>query len=209
LAKRLITIGIYVLIGLILYTQKDWFLAWTHHNSYSAMLVCTLFVALLVFVPAVPFIMVASAIGAGFGVAAGTGITLTGATFGSVVMFCLARTGFQDWARRFIGKYHQIREYEAFLTKRAFLSVLVCRLVPIIPSPVVNIVAGLTEMKFWPFLLATALGKLPMMIVYTLAGDQMSQKGWKGFLLVYGPYWLGIVIIGSLILYKRNLRKFE
>jgi uncharacterized membrane protein YdjX (TVP38/TMEM64 family) len=209
LVKKLATILIYVAIGVIMYTQKDWFLAWTHKESTDAIFVCSLFVALLVFVPAVPFIMVAGAIGAGFGAGTGTLITLSGATFGSILMFYLARSSFQDWAKRLVSKYKQIHEYEEFLTKRAFLSVLFCRLIPVVPSPVVNIVAGLTEMRFWPFFVATVIGKLPMMFIYCLAGDQMSQKGWKGFLVVYGPYWLAIMIIASVFLYKRNIGRIE
>src|ERR1700730_14941072 len=206
LVKKIAILLIYVCIGILIYSQKANLLAWTHHDSYIAILISMLFVALLVFVPAVPFILVAGTIGAGFGIWLGTIITLFGATLGSVVMFYLARTGFQDIARKWIGKYKQVKQYEHYLTERAFISVLLFRLIPVVPSPVVNAMFGLSNMRFLPFFIATLVGKLPMIFVYSWAGNQMTVKGWKGFLMIYGPYTLAIMIITFIFVYKQSMR---
>lgn len=44
---------------------------------------------------------------------------------------------------------------------------LVCRLLPFVPFDPVSYAAGLTSLRFWPFMLATGVGQLPATIVYS------------------------------------------
>ncbi|MBF8407575.1 TVP38/TMEM64 family protein, partial [Klebsiella pneumoniae] len=56
----------------------------------------------------------------------------------------------------------------------------VCRLLPFVPFDPVSYAAGLTSLRFWPFMLATGVGQLPATIVYS----------WAGSLLTGGTFWL-------------------
>ena len=59
-------------------------------------------------------------------------------------------------------------------------TILVCRLLPFVPFDPVSYAAGLTSLRFWPFMLATGVGQLPATIVYS----------WAGSLLTGGTFWL-------------------
>nr|WP_256927300.1 VTT domain-containing protein [Klebsiella quasipneumoniae] len=59
-------------------------------------------------------------------------------------------------------------------------TILVCRLLPFVPFDPVSYAAGLTSLRFWPFMLATGVGQLPATIVYS----------WAGSLLTGGAFWL-------------------
>ncbi|STR97339.1 alkaline phosphatase [Klebsiella pneumoniae] len=61
-----------------------------------------------------------------------------------------------------------------------YKTILVCRLLPFVPFDPVSYAAGLTSLRFWPFMLATGVGQLPATIVYS----------WAGSLLTGGTFWL-------------------
>lgn len=62
----------------------------------------------------------------------------------------------------------------------SWFSAMVCRLLPFVPFDPVSYAAGLTSLRFWPFMLATGVGQLPATIVYS----------WAGSLLTGGTFWL-------------------
>ncbi|RYD06876.1 hypothetical protein N752_01745 [Desulforamulus aquiferis] len=53
--------------------------------------------------------------------------------------------------------------------------VFMARLIPIIPSSIISYVAGLSRMNYRGFFVATAIGKLPEIIIYTALGHSFSQ----------------------------------
>lgn len=57
---------------------------------------------------------------------------------------------------------------------------LVCRLLPFVPFDPVSYAAGLTSLRFWPFMLATGVGQLPATIVYSGPGvcSPGAPSGW-------------------------------
>ncbi len=52
----------------------------------------------------------------------------------------------------------------------------VCRLLPFVPFDPVSYAAGLTSLRFWPFMLATGVGQLPATIVYS-SGRESAHRG--------------------------------
>lgn len=62
------------------------------------------------------------------------------------------------------------------------------------PSAAINAIAGVTKVHFWSFLLATALGKFPTMLAFTLAGAQFRKNQLLTGLMI-GLYVLVIFLI--------------
>jgi len=118
-----------------------------------------------VFTP-LPLFLVAGTIGFVFGVFQGTVITLTGSLAGAVAAFYLARglrCGLISRTAEFPWRADGLR------------LVFLARMVPVIPSSLVSYVAGASRMRFSSFFLATVLGSLPEIVLYTFLGRSVGQ----------------------------------
>ncbi|MDT0269448.1 VTT domain-containing protein [Streptomyces sp. DSM 44915] len=111
------------------------------------------------------------------GVLFGAGYGLALATLGTVLGALL---GF--WAGRALGREallpvlrsRRLAGLERRLTERAFGSVLLARLLPVLPFAVVNLGAAVSRMRWAPFAAATALGTAPGNAVWVLAGASVA-----------------------------------
>ncbi|BCJ86868.1 TVP38/TMEM64 family protein [Effusibacillus dendaii] len=203
--RKWITVLLCIAIIAVGYWQKDLLMSMIRAGGAIAVLVAILLVAITVFFPVVPFIVIASVVGDVFGAWAGTFITLTGAMLGSLVMFTMARYGFRQWAQNSLAKYPKIKEYEQYFENNAFASILFVRLVPVIPTQAVNILSGVSLVSWWTFFAASLLGKLPSNLVFNLAGSSFGHNKWMSF-IIYGAYFLAITIAAFVYLRKRQFR---
>jgi uncharacterized membrane protein YdjX (TVP38/TMEM64 family) len=108
-----------------------------------------------------------------YGVLPAIVFTIVAATSGAIVLFYMARYLFgnglqKKYAERLNGFNRAFKEQGAYY----LLSV---RLTPIIPFVVVNIFAGLTLVPVSTFIWTTALGMIPVTIVYACAGQQLQS----------------------------------
>ncbi|KAA6452771.1 TVP38/TMEM64 family protein [Bacillus swezeyi] len=175
-------------------THKDSWLDLIKAGGIYSVLFSALFVAACVFFPIVPFVIIAGLNGALFGIINGVLITLSGSMLGTMLLFFLARYGFRDWARMKLTKYPRIHEYEAYFNRNAFTAVLLGRLIPVVPSVVMNIVCGLSKVRWAVFFTASTLGKIPNVLVISIAGANFSQNKLISF-GIYGVYMLIIVLM--------------
>lgn len=206
--RKILSVTIILGIIIIGYLQKGVFLEWIHAGGTFSVLVSILFIAILAFFPIVPFIFAAGVIGAVFGTWAGSAITLSGALLGAMVMFALARYGFRNWAQEYLQKYPKAKEYESYFEKNAFLGILLVRVIPVVPSPAVNILSGITLVPWHTFLLASAIGKLPSNLIFNLAGSSFGQSKLTSVLL-YGIYFLVITVLAYFYMKKQQSKQQE
>ncbi len=192
--KKLVTLSIYAGLIVILFINKGLFLNWIRSGDELSIMISILLFALLVFFPAVPFIVAAGIIGASYGVINGSIIILSGVITGTIVMFLMARYGFQDWGQRMLEKYPKIIQYETYFEQNAFIGILGLRLVPIIPSPLLNVLCGITKVRILIFISASLLGKLPRTVIFTIAGLQATQNTILS-ISIYVVYFLLISIL--------------
>lgn len=129
------------------------------------------------------------AAGAVFGLAQGLLVVVVGACAGAVLAFYLARAVGRDGLHRLTGvRTHRLDEQ---LARRGFLTVLVARLIPVVPFTIVNYLAGVTTLRMPVFLAATALGMLPATTAYVALGAYGSAPGsW--------PFWAALTALGVL-----------
>lgn len=148
-----------------------------------------------------PGSMVAAANGIVFGIWWGTLLSWVGGMLGAAVSFGLARWLGQDAVARLVGRARLDRANE--LSKRdGFWIVLAARLMPLVSFDFVSYLAGLSQMRFSQFLLATAVGMLPGTFAWTAIGHDLAQaqtSTWRlSFLALFavaallgGRWWLG------------------
>jgi uncharacterized membrane protein YdjX (TVP38/TMEM64 family) len=202
MVKKVVSLCILVMIIVVGYLQKDELLSLVHTGGYLSILISMLLVSICVFFPIIPFPVLAGVIGGVFGATQGMIVSLTGAMVGTMGFFYLSRYGFRDYAQQKLMNYPKVQEYEAFLNRNSFLAILSCRLIPIIPAPVVNIVCGLSSVKWLTFFIASTIGKIPNILILSYAGASFSSNKLFSFGL-YGGYILLIFLINFVIMYKK------
>ena len=154
--------------------------------------------------PALPFTVAGGAI---FGHVRGTLLSWVAATVGTMLGYLLARGIGRETARRWIAK----RKVGAALTEStSFLTLVRLRLVPVIPLSVVNFAAGLARTRFGVYVAATAIGILPVTIVFTYFADSL-MRGLEGART--HAYWdvaiasAGLMAMSLLPLLVKRLRR--
>jgi uncharacterized membrane protein YdjX (TVP38/TMEM64 family) len=202
--KIIFPITLSIIIIFLGISQKDLLLDTVKSDSQWAILISILFVAILVFIPVVPYVVLAGMIGSVFGIWLGTGISLLGIVLGIMIMFMLSRYGFQEWTQSYLKKYPKIQEYESLFEQNAFIGILLARVIPVIPSPIINIITGLSKVKWITFLSASLIGKLPAIFIFTIAGSLIGDQKWIS-IIIYVTYFLVIAILTGRKVQKKQL----
>lgn len=144
--------------------------------------------------------------GALFGLGRGVGVVVVGACAGAVLAFSLARLLGREGVHRLTGLRGD--RLDAQLARRGFLTVLVLRLVPVVPFTAVNYLAGVTALRLPVFLSATVLGILPTTTTYVALGAYGSEPGsW--------PFWTALASVvvltagGGVVALRQRRREAE
>jgi uncharacterized membrane protein YdjX (TVP38/TMEM64 family) len=117
----------------------------------------------------VPRQVVAFLAGYAFGFVMGSVLALCAALMGCVLGFYYARwLGRSLIQRRFPQRIAQV---DRFLGQHPFTMALVIRLLPVGNNALTNLLAGVSSVRFPPFLAGSALGYIPQTLVFALAGS--------------------------------------
>ena len=73
---------------------------------------------------------------------------------------------------------------ERLNSKKMYAIVFFLYLIPGIPKDMVSYAAGVSEIKFKPFIIISALGRLPGMIGCLLMGDMMMEENYTGAVII-------------------------
>lgn len=161
-------------------------------------------VMMLALFPVIPFVLMAGINILVYGWIGGFLLSLGGSLLGASLGFWLARTLGQAWAQPKVSK---LGKWGSLLKGNSFSVVLLSRLIPVLPSAAVNYASGLSLMTFPSFLLATLLGKFPMIIWESWVGHDLWRiSHHSGRLLL--ALAIGVLVFGSVGLYWYFSKKF-
>lgn len=119
--------------------------------------------------PALPFTVAGGAI---FGHLLGSTLSWMGALLGSMAGYLIARSVGRETTRRWI----MSKTASAGITQSTgFLTLMRIRLVPFVPLSVVNYAAGLAHTRVKTFLSATALGIVPVTLLFAYFADRLVR----------------------------------
>ncbi|MDZ7828398.1 MAG: TVP38/TMEM64 family protein [Halofilum sp. (in: g-proteobacteria)] len=135
---------------------------------------------LAVVVGPIPTIPVTIASGILYGPVAGFFWAMIGSLIGAAFAFAIARLAGRPFVERFTGGH--IALCADCSDKLLFWVIAGCRLLPVISFAAVSYGAGLTAMRMRSFLLATALGMVPMTALYVGIGAAVEVD----------PLWAGV-----------------
>jgi len=85
------------------------------------------------------------------------------------------------------------------------MGIMTLRLLPVVPQTAVNIYAGMTYTPFWVFMVATAIGKMPAILVFAYAGAQAETSIWMSLLILVG--YLAVMGLVLLLFRFRSRKK--
>jgi len=107
--------------------------------------------------------------GALFGLLAGTVYAFIGATLGACLAFWLARSVGRARVERYVARHPRLSAVRQAAGTDGRRVVMLLRLSPVIPFNVINVVMGVTRIRFADFLVA-CVGMLPVTALYVYYG---------------------------------------
>lgn len=118
-----------------------------------------------------------------YGTLAGTAVTWSGAMLGAYLSFGLARLLGRPFVQRIVSE-RTLESMDRWTEREGGLTLLICRLIPLIAFNVINYAAGLTRVSWWTFTWSTGLGILPVTVLMAALGDRMLERSWWGVSLL-------------------------
>ena len=128
-----------------------------------------------------------------FGWVKGAILSWSSAMAGAALCFFLARALGRDAVEKLTSR-GAMESVDVFFERYGKYAILICRLLPFVSFDFVSYGAGLTNMGFWPFFIATGIGQLPATIVYSYVGGTLTGGAQKLFLALLTLFALSIMI---------------
>jgi len=108
-----------------------------------------------------------------FGLQVGTLLSSFASTMGAGLAFLATRYFLKDWVQsKFGSKIDSINEG---VKKEGAYYLFTLRLMPVFPFFLVNLLMGLTPIKFWTYYWVSQIAMLPGTAIYVNAGTQISE----------------------------------
>lgn len=145
-----------------------------------------------------PAELLAIANGMMFGFVPGLALTWSSAMLSALLSFGLARAFGWPLVRGLLPPARQ-RQLTLWVGQTGVPTLLLVRLIPLIPFNLVNYAAGLTGVRTATFAWTTAIGILPVTIVSTLVGSHMLEPG--------PVLWLASAGLAALVLLGHRWRR--
>jgi uncharacterized membrane protein YdjX (TVP38/TMEM64 family) len=134
-----------------------------------------------------------------FGPVLGVAVVWAGAMLGATASFAVGRTLSRPAVEALAGE--RVDRLDRFLARRAFLAVLVVRLVPLFGFVLVNYGAAATAVGVRPYLAGTALGILPGVLALVTIGGTLNEPTSPAFLAAAGGFVL--LTLGGVLVARR------
>lgn len=168
--KISVIIGSITLIA-ALYFYHESFLYWVQNNEQDHIVLVTAIATLMSLFPVIPYPIVGGVIGAAYGPGLGSVMIWTGSTMASILFFSLIRYGgFHEFGTKILLRYTATKKLTLLFERNAFMSITIMRMIPVIPSIIINAYAALSRVRFVLYAIASGLGKVPSMALFAFVG---------------------------------------
>ncbi|WP_134701733.1 TVP38/TMEM64 family protein [Ammoniphilus sp. YIM 78166] len=186
--RKLALTFFYLLIGFLIYQYAESILSWFQSSTQPG-LTMVLATGMALF-PVIPYPIIGGLIGAAYGPAMGGIITWFGSSVASILMFLFVRYGYQDWGLKILHRYKGLAKVTDLYEDNAFLMILFSRMLPFIPSIIINVYSALSRVSFLSYAIASSLGKVPAMLLFALIGNNLVTDSRNLFitLTIYGGF---------------------
>ncbi|WP_139193109.1 TVP38/TMEM64 family protein [Anaerobacillus alkalilacustris] len=190
----------YLLIAVAIYLFQEELLIWFQETRETSIFLTMFIATLFALFPIIPFPIIGGIIGAMYGTFLGGFVTWVASTAASLIMFLFIRFVFQNWGLKVINRYKRLELVTVMFERNAFITILVSRLIPFIPSIVVNAYSAVSRVSFISYSVASSLGKIPAMLLFAVLGHSFVSTN-QEVIFVVGIYVL--IILFTIYLYTR------
>ena len=160
---------------------------------------------------AFPVTLLIAATAAAFGPWLGFAYAAAGALASALVTYGIGATLGRETLQDYLGP--RLNRIRRSIARRGIIAVAAVRLVPIAPFTLVNLVAGASQIKLQDYMIGTALGLAPGLIVMSALGSQivriLAEPTWANVLLLVGAVVVWIAISLALQLLVSKLRSAD
>lgn len=140
-----------------------------------------------------------------YGIGAGVALVWVAAVLGAVAAFWLGRWLGRDVVVRVIGR--RLDRLDALVVSHGAASVLVARLIPVVPFTAVNYGSGVTAIGFRSYLVGTTIGIVPGTVAYVAFGAYGTRPTSWPFLAAAGA--LAALTLGGAWFARRRTANLE
>jgi uncharacterized membrane protein YdjX (TVP38/TMEM64 family) len=142
-----------------------------NHYSLAVLFYSVFFAAAIVLSIPVTVVLTVAA-GYFFGIWLGAVYAIASATGGALCSFMVYRYFLYDIIQQ---RYRsELMRFNSEISRFGVYYLLVLQLLPITPTLLINIFAGLTTISVWSFVWTTAIGVLPGTLIYTFIGQHLT-----------------------------------
>ena len=127
-----------------------------------------------------------------------------GAFLGTTITFWLAKALGSDFVHMFFEKDKTEDYVKRLNSKKAYTIVFLLYAIPGIPKDVVSYAAGLSEMKYKPFIILSTIGRLPGMMGSIMIGSMWHKEEYVGMIILA---IIAVVAFCSCIIYRKKLHE--
>ena len=130
-----------------------------------------------------------------FGPWLGLAYAMTGSELSALVVFGVGRLLGREAVRRFAGSL--FNRLNKKLSESGWMAIIIFRIVPVAPFSVINLIAGVSEIRLKDFAIGTFVGMLPGMMAITLLADRISSSLRQPDLLNFTVLAITLVLVGG------------
>ncbi|WP_026574475.1 TVP38/TMEM64 family protein [Bacillus sp. UNC438CL73TsuS30] len=144
------------------------------------------------FLPFLPLFLFVMANASAFGLWWGFLFSWLGACVGALLLFFIIRRFGQRRLLSFLPKHPKVRKLMDWVDRHGFGPLFILLCFPFTPSAVVNIVAGLSKISMYQYMLAVFIGKMVMIFTISFVGYDLHS-------LITKPYRT-IIVVGVIFI---------
>ena len=163
-----------------------------------------LFVNALGFPPAIIFSTANTLI---FGIVPGIVLSVIAETVGVTVSFLLMRFLFRSSAERLIAKHPRLGKIDSYSGENGFTVMLIARMVPYLPSALLNAIGALSAISLRDYVIASFIGKFPSTAIEAIIGHDTVLKNPDPTRLVLVCITAVILVVGAWYYEKAQKKK--
>jgi uncharacterized membrane protein YdjX (TVP38/TMEM64 family) len=185
----------------------EWALILRAYGPYAVM-ISLIAINLQTFIPFSPLFLIIAANVLVFGLSRGFIISYAGACSGAILAFIFARYLGRAWVERKMARFPAMQQFYKRMESEGFFYILLGRLIFVFPSSIVNYGGGISTIKTRDYVLATILGKFPIILMQAyIAHDLQHLNQYRSRILLLLTIFIMLIIIGNWMRKKNSRRQ--
>ena len=166
----------------------------------------TLFVNALGFPPAIIFSTANTII---FGIVPGIVLSCVAETVGVTISFILLRFFFRESAEKIIRTSKTLTNIDKYSGEKGFIFMLIARMVPYIPSILLNAVGALSALSLKSYVIASFIGKFPSTGIEAIIGHDAILREEDPTRIIVTVVFAILLIVIAWLYQKRETKKTQ